>query len=101
MTNVYPDHLNTYSGMEEYAAAKANIFRYQHPSDLALFNYDNPWTRRFGEEAMAQTWFTSVDLGGRCIRKKKNVNTFPLTDIHLVVKQNIDHVVLAGTTARF
>src|SRR5436853_804842 len=67
MTNVYPDHLNTYSGMEEYAAAKANIFRFQHASDLALFNYDNPWTRRFGEEALAQTWFTSVDLGGRVI----------------------------------
>src|SRR5581483_3707564 len=49
MTNVYPDHLNTYSGMEEYAEAKANIFRHQTPEGIAVFNYDNPWTRRFGE----------------------------------------------------
>ncbi len=52
MTNVYPDHLNTYDSMEDYAAAKANIFRYQHAGDIAVFNYDNPWTRRFGEEAV-------------------------------------------------
>ncbi|TMC80741.1 MAG: UDP-N-acetylmuramoyl-L-alanine--D-glutamate ligase, partial [Chloroflexi bacterium] len=49
MTNVYPDHLNTYNGMEDYAEAKANIFRHQHTGDLAIFNFDNPWTRRFGE----------------------------------------------------
>ena len=29
MTNIYPDHLDTYDGMEDYAAAKANIFRHQ------------------------------------------------------------------------
>src|SRR6266571_1027553 len=60
MTNIYPDHLNTYSGMADYAEAKANIFRYQRSTDIAVFNYDNPWTRRFGEEAPAKAWFTSV-----------------------------------------
>src|SRR5581483_9538050 len=64
MTNIYPDHLNTYSGMEEYAEAKANIFRYQSPGDIAVFNYDNDWTRRFGEEAPGTTWFTSLQRGG-------------------------------------
>src|SRR5947209_10316888 len=48
MTNVYPDHLNTYTSMEYYAEAKANIFRHQHTGDLAILNYDNPCTRRFG-----------------------------------------------------
>ena len=100
MTNVYPDHLNTYSGMEEYAAAKANIFRFQHPSDLALFNYDNPWTRRFGEEALAQTWFTSVELGGSFKRGSSTVTPFLLTDIPLVGKHNLENVLLATTAAR-
>src|SRR5438105_14335757 len=39
MTNIYPDHLNTYSGMEDYAEAKANIFRHQTANDIAVFNY--------------------------------------------------------------
>src|SRR6266567_8926258 len=64
MTNIYPDHLNTYTGMEDYAAAKATIFRYQHPTDIAVFNYDNPWTHRFGEEAPSNVWFTSLKRGG-------------------------------------
>src|SRR5229473_6804463 len=60
MTNVYPDHLDTYQDMQEYAEAKSNIFRHQHATDLAVFNYDNPWTRRFGEEAPGEVWFTSL-----------------------------------------
>src|SRR2546426_3476100 len=64
MTNIYPDHLDTYQDMEEYAGAKATIFRYQHPTDLAVFNYDNPWTRRFGEIAPGETWFTSLERRG-------------------------------------
>src|SRR5260370_20181183 len=64
MTNVYPDHLDTYENIEEYAEAKSNIFRYQRATDLAIFNYDNPLTRRFGEEAPGKTWFTSLERGG-------------------------------------
>src|SRR6266436_9414690 len=64
MTNIYPDHLDTYQDIEEYAEAKANIFRHQHTTDLAIFNYDNPWTRRFGEQAVAETWFTSLEHEG-------------------------------------
>jgi UDP-N-acetylmuramoylalanine--D-glutamate ligase len=100
MTNVYPDHLNTYSGMEEYAEAKATIFRYQHPSDLALFNYDNPWTRRFGEEARAETWFASVERGGSFQRGSEVVAPFIFMDVPLVGKHNLENVLLATTAAR-
>src|SRR5450759_2465053 len=95
MTNVYPDHLNTYSGMEEYAEAKATIFRYQHPSDVALFNYDNPWTRRFGEEARAETWFASVERGGSFKRGSEVVAPFIFMDVPLVGKHNLENVLLA------
>lgn len=100
MTNVYPDHLNTYSGMEEYAEAKATIFRYQHPADLALFNYDNPWTRRFGEEARAETWFASVGRGGSFKRGSEVVAPFIFMDVPLVGKHNLENVLLATTAAR-
>jgi UDP-N-acetylmuramoylalanine--D-glutamate ligase len=37
ITNFFPDHLNRYQDMEEYAWAKSNIFKYQHPQDLLFF----------------------------------------------------------------
>ncbi len=100
MTNVYPDHLNTYSGMEEYASAKANIFRYQDTTGVALFNYDNPWTRRFGEEAIGQTWFTSLQQGGSFARGSTQIEPFIFTDTPLPGRHNLENVLLATTAAR-
>ncbi len=100
MTNVYPDHLNTYSGMEEYAEAKANIFRYQNTSGLALFNYDNPWTRRFGLEAPGQTWFTSLEQGGSFVRGSTHIEPFVFTDTPLPGRHNLENILLATTAAR-
>jgi UDP-N-acetylmuramoylalanine--D-glutamate ligase len=42
VTNIYPDHLNRYRDMNEYAAAKANIFAYQGIDDSCILNFDNP-----------------------------------------------------------
>src|SRR6266581_2953238 len=100
MTNIYPDHLNTYSGMEDYAAAKATIFRYQHPTDIAVFNYDNPWTHRFGEEAPSNVWFTSLKRGGSFERGSTTMMPFPFTETPLVGKHNLENILLATTTAR-
>jgi len=100
MTNVYPDHLNTYSGMEEYAEAKANIFRYQTAQDIAVFNYDNPWTRRFGNEATARTWFTSLERGGSFARGSAPIEPFVFTDTSLPGQHNLENVLLATTAAR-
>ena len=41
ITNLYPDHLNRYSDMEEYAKAKAAICNYQQSTDTTLINSDN------------------------------------------------------------
>src|SRR5438132_4182305 len=100
MTNVYPDHLNTYTGMDEYAEAKANIFRHQHPTDIAVFNYDNPWTRRFGEEAPGRTWFTSLQRGGSFVRGSTKLEPFIFTETPLVGRHNLENILLATTTAR-
>lgn len=100
MTNVYPDHLNTYSGMEEYAEAKANIFRHQSSADLSVFNYDNAWTRRFGEESPSTTWFTSIERGGSFKRGSDAVEPFVYTETSLLGKHNLENILLATTTAR-
>ncbi len=100
MTNVYPDHLDTYENLDEYAEAKANIFRYQQPTDLAVFNYDNPWTRRFGEEAFAQTWFTSLERGGSFARGSEKIDPFIFRETPLAGMHNLENVLVATTTAR-
>ncbi|MBI3913240.1 MAG: UDP-N-acetylmuramoyl-L-alanine--D-glutamate ligase [Chloroflexi bacterium] len=41
ITNIYPDHLNRYRDMNDYARAKAAIFRFQQPSDFVVLNFDN------------------------------------------------------------
>ena len=45
MTNLAPNHLDMHHGMEEYVAAKENIFRHQSADDVAIFNWDNAITR--------------------------------------------------------
>jgi UDP-N-acetylmuramoylalanine--D-glutamate ligase len=50
ITNIYPDHLNRYNGIEDYAAAKANIFKDQTSHDSLVLNYDNPWRDFFLEK---------------------------------------------------
>lgn len=47
VTNLYPDHLNTYDGMEDYADAKANIFAHQGEDDVLILNHRNTWSEYF------------------------------------------------------
>jgi UDP-N-acetylmuramoylalanine--D-glutamate ligase len=100
MTNVYPDHLNSYASMEEYAEAKATIFRHQQPADLAVFNYDNPWTRQFGEQAHGETWFTSLQRGGSFRRGSDELHPFMFSETPLKGRHNLENILLATTTAR-
>src|SRR5947207_5418553 len=101
MTNIYPDHLDTYPGMEEYAEAKANIFRYQHETDLAIFNYDNLWTRRLGLEAEAETWYTSLERWGSFARHSpQHMFPFTFSETPMIGKHNLENIILATTTAR-
>ena len=100
MTNIYPDHLNTYDGMEDYAEAKANIFRHQTSDDLAIFNYDNEWTRRFGEEARGKTWFTSLQRQGSFERGSTRMEPFIFTKTPLAGQHNLENILLATTAAR-
>ena len=46
VTNLAPNHLDVHKDMAEYVAAKENIFRYQRPGDIAVFNLDNDITRQ-------------------------------------------------------
>ncbi len=51
VTNLMRDHLNSYEGMEDYAEAKAQIFRHQKPEDTLIVNGDDLYCRIFAEQA--------------------------------------------------
>lgn len=59
-TNIYPDHLNRYTGMAEYIEDKKAVFRYQTPADVCFFNGDHEDTARLAAESPARTEFFRV-----------------------------------------
>jgi UDP-N-acetylmuramoylalanine--D-glutamate ligase len=68
--NITPNHLDRHATIESYTAAKMHILNYQRPGDIAVLNFDNPVTRRIGEEAASRgqrvLWFSleqSVEEG--------------------------------------
>lgn len=59
--NITPDHLNRHHTMEAYVAAKENITLNQTKDDICVLNYDNAYTRDFGERCPARVvYFSSV-----------------------------------------
>ena len=55
-TNLSPNHLDYHHTMEEYTAAKMNIFWHQKPGDRSIFNYDNDITRSLTKKAPQETF---------------------------------------------
>ncbi|MDR3310981.1 MAG: UDP-N-acetylmuramoyl-L-alanine--D-glutamate ligase [Oscillospiraceae bacterium] len=59
VTNCAPNHLDLHRDLEEYYAAKTNIFRFQTAGDRAVLNLDNAVTRGFADGAPGAVTFFS------------------------------------------
>lgn len=59
ITNIYPDHLNHYSSMEDYIEDKKQVYINQKSQDFIILNYDNKITREMAEDAPGQVVFFS------------------------------------------
>lgn len=58
--NVTPNHLDRHGTMETYASAKANILRYQSPSDVAVLSWDDLGARSLaGATSGRLRWFSA------------------------------------------
>ena len=106
LLNITPDHLDRYDSMEDYAAAKANIFRHQTANDVAVLNADNDWAMREGEKSAARRICFSrlkeleegVFLRGeQIIERSKNGERVLLNcaDIPLPGDHNVENVMAA------
>ncbi len=112
ITNIMRDHLNTYKGMREYAAAKALIFKYQSPEDAVILNRDNKWTREFGRQAPSRRfWFSPrpfFEENGCFIKNKKIIFRIGgkeeivafTADIALAGEHNLQNALAAICAAR-
>ena len=105
--NITPDHLNRHHTMEAYVSAKENITLNQTKEDICVLNYENEYTRSFGERCPARVvYFSSArELAeGYFLRGDKIVRRFggreqELLDIHsgmrLVGICNVENVMAA------
>lgn len=106
MTNLAPNHLDMHHGMEEYVAAKENIFRHQNADDVAIFNWDNAITREQSTRANGEVRLFSrrenlengVFLrGDTIVRRRDGVETAVMTteDSKLPGVHNIENYMAA------
>lgn len=58
--NITPDHLNRHHTMECYAQMKENVTNNQTKEDTCVLNYDNEYTRDFGNRCPAKVVFFST-----------------------------------------
>lgn len=105
--NITPDHLNRHHTMEAYVAAKENITRNQTKEDVCVLNYENAYTRAFGERCPARVVFFSSAreleegyyLRGDKIVKSTAGRAEELVDIHsdmnLIGICNVENVMAA------
>ncbi len=102
VTNLAPNHLDIHKGMEEYIAAKKNIFLYQNAQQKVVLNRDNDITYSFVPEAKGQVTLFSrqppldegIVLENDVICVKKDGNTrkvLPVADILLPGVHNIEN----------
>ena len=110
--NITPDHLNRHHTMENYAAVKEAVCRNLTKEETCVLNYENSYTRSFGERCPARVvWFSSQRkltdgyyLEGEEIFRAKDGAGERLMDIHdmkLVGICNVENVMasMAVTSA--
>ena len=57
--NITPDHLNRHHTMENYVAAKEAVTINQTRADYCILNYENEYTRNFGDRCPAKVVYFS------------------------------------------
>lgn len=109
--NITPDHLNRHHTMEAYVSAKEAIAAKQKAQDLCVLNYDNNYTRDYGNRCPARVIYFSgreelkdgYFLKDHKICKGEDGSTKELLDIRLDMKLvglcNVENVMAAIAVA--
>jgi len=124
LTNLMPDHLNTYKNFGDYVKAKALIFKNQTKNDFAVLNYDDANVRKLAKEIKAKKiWFSKKqpshsppfspgakqgELEGVFVKKEDIIWKFQgqkekialLKNIKLLGEHNISNILAAVAVAK-
>ncbi len=108
LTNITPNHLDIHASMDEYVAAKKNIFRFQGADDWVILNHGDEMVRSFAEEAPGRVLFFSRygDPGGEdaafirdeTITWRRNGREYPtlkVEEVQLLGLHNLENVLAA------
>lgn len=109
--NITPDHLNRHHTMECYVATKEEIAHNQTGEDVCVLNYEDKYTRAFGQHCKARVvYFSSkqklpegIYLQGEEIVLAENEKEQVLMNIHemnLVGMCNVENVMAAIAISR-
>lgn len=112
LTNVLPDHLNRYDGMDDYAAAKELIYAFQSEGGVAIVPRDNAYTRKMGPRVRGRRFWASMRplpegqnglswRGTKAIVRSQGVETvlFDAKDVKLPGAHNRWNALLAAGAA--
>ena len=108
--NLTPDHLDRYSSMAAYGAAKARLFENQTVGDYAVLNADDPWVARSGMRAAGTRVLFSrqgpvehgVFLDGDVLRSTlsgRHEDLCRVSDLHLRGAHNVENAMAVGAIA--
>jgi UDP-N-acetylmuramoylalanine--D-glutamate ligase len=108
--NFSPDHLDRHATVEEYASAKARVFRNQRPQDLAIVNGDDATVMRLVESSRARRLvFSTTAVPGDGIGVSEGVivrrqaqlarGLIPLSSVRLPGRHLLADVIAAAAVA--
>ena len=109
--NITPDHLNRHHTMECYVATKEKVAQNQTAEDTCVLNYEDAYTREFGNRCPAKVIFFSsrrkleegVYLDGEEIvlsEGGKELRLMNIHDMNLVGMCNVENVMSAIAISR-
>ena len=111
LLNLTPDHLDRHGTLEAYLEAKAQIFKNQTATDLAILNWDDPLVRALGPKLKSRVIYFSptsflpegISLWHDQIVYAEKRNMIPIIsrkDLHLRGAHNLENVMAAAAAAR-
>jgi len=111
VTNIFPDHLNTYPSYDDYINAKAEIFASQDKDGAVVLNRENPITRRLAAKAPGKVyWFSKKPFAGKGVfvrrgwivwkDKKEETIARAGSSKHLAGEHNLENILAAVAAAK-
>ncbi len=106
LLNVTDDHLDRYPSFEAYAQAKANMFRAQEASDVAIFPYGDALAARLAAlsggklEAIDGPAPASIGVEGDRVVDRVTDTAVPLSSVRLEGRHNLTNLCAAWAAAR-